>query len=676
VNDAASPATRSVAPLLAGSAGLVALLVVFESPTALAIVLTDGLAALAILAGAGLAGAAVLGRAGLLAESRPARFVYGAGLGVGALALMQLGLGLLGWLSRPGWIAAYAVLLALGLGPSVPGVIRTLRANRSMAWPDVERRQWLWAAVVPFLALALLVATAPPGVLWSAEGNGYDVREYHLAVPKAWLEAGRITFLPHNVYSNFPANAEMLYLTAMVLKGDPIAGIELAKMFNAMLAVLAVAAVWAAARPYGARAATVAGVLAGTCGWFVYLSGVAYVENAMLLFTALALGAWVRWWRATDRSMASRWALLAGVFAGLACGCKYTAVVLVAAPLGVAMLFRVRRGAVAALRDAFVFGLAGLVAFAPWLARNIANTRNPVFPLAASVIGYSPGVWDAASAARWQAGHQPPPAARSFLGRLDATWRGVLADRRTGPVVWLLLLAAVVLRLGFTWPFALILLMQWVAWAGLTHLVDRFAVPLLPVAFVLIAPALVDATPRRGTFVFVAVLAGAVLNLYAISALYYHHTRLPTTDSLTQRVPWFGRTDWFVQGEWPGTAHLGYINRELPSDARVLLVAEARTLYLQRSCDTATIFNEHPLAKAVRQIGDAAGVLAWLGEQGYTHVYVDWIEMNRLRQTYGFWPGLDELLLARLENAGLRRVEDFAVRAGGPVYATLYEGPQ
>ena len=41
-----------------------------------------------------------------------------------------------------------------------------------------------------------------------------------------------LSFLKDNVYSNFPENAEMLYLLAMVLKADPYQGIYLAKGLN------------------------------------------------------------------------------------------------------------------------------------------------------------------------------------------------------------------------------------------------------------------------------------------------------------------------------------------------------------------------------------------------------------------------------------------------------------
>ena len=64
--------------------------------------------------------------------------------------------------------------------------------------------------IVPPVAFVLLAAVLPPA--------DFDVREYHLQVPKEWLQAGRIEFLPHNVYGNMPLGAEMQALLAMVRK--------------------------------------------------------------------------------------------------------------------------------------------------------------------------------------------------------------------------------------------------------------------------------------------------------------------------------------------------------------------------------------------------------------------------------------------------------------------------
>ena len=70
--------------------------------------------------------------------------------------------------------------------------------------------RWLWPAV-PFAVLIVLGGMVPP---WE-----FDVREYHLQVPKEWFRAGRVDFMPHNVYGNMPLGAEMHALAAMAAAG-------------------------------------------------------------------------------------------------------------------------------------------------------------------------------------------------------------------------------------------------------------------------------------------------------------------------------------------------------------------------------------------------------------------------------------------------------------------------
>ena len=61
------------------------------------------------------------------------------------------------------------------------------------------------------------MAIAIGGALTPVE---FDVREYHLQVPKEFYQSGRISFLPHNVYGNMPLGSEMLPLAAMVATDD------------------------------------------------------------------------------------------------------------------------------------------------------------------------------------------------------------------------------------------------------------------------------------------------------------------------------------------------------------------------------------------------------------------------------------------------------------------------
>ena len=70
------------------------------------------------------------------------------------------------------------------------------------------------------------------------------------------------------------------------------------------------------------------------------------------------------------------------------------------------------------------------------------------------------------------------------------------------------------------------------------------------------------------------------------------------------------------------------------------------------------------------------GIIDWLRERGYTHVFVRWDEISRLRRSrYGFPEAITPSLFEQLEDAGLARVEDYAMGENRPIYATLYAVP-
>ena len=140
-----------------------------------------------------------------------------------------------------------------------------------------------------------------------------------------------------------------------------------------------------------------------------------------------------------------------------------------------------------------------------------------------------------------------------------------------------------------------------------------------------------------------------------------------------------GKTHWMSNGDWPEFGYLGRVNELLARDARVLIVAEARTLYLDAppsQYEYCVVFNRNPFAEAAAE-RDAAGVMNWLRERDYGYVLVSWTEMRRLRDSrYGFWPSLDEQLFADLNAAGLRVAEQFYFSKGdAKPFATLYEVP-
>lgn len=605
------------------------------------------------------------------------RLVPGAILGVGLLSLVVLGFGQLGILNRITLGACLAVMGVAGLLLAIRG-LQTLDTST----PRGTRWRWLWLAACPFLALTIAASALPPGMLWAEEGFGYDVLEYHLAVPKEFLAAGRISFLPHNTYSNFPLNAEMLWLGAMVLRGADIEAASLAGLVNVALAALFTAAAWWAARPFGARAGIVGGVLAATAPWLGYLAGIAYVEPGMLALGMAALGAAIRSWppagipagpqgdepAAVLPAMRVRWALLAGVLAGLCWGFKYTAGPLIVLPVGLLIVLAAGPGRQRLIAGAAYAG-ACLALFSPWMIRNQVNTGNPVFPLAWSVFGADPQAWDASLEERWDKAHGAEGSGAQGASPVALALARSFFEDRMGPAVVVLAFAgAIRKRDRFTLALLGLLAVQFAIWAGATHLFARFAAVMLLPLCILAARAAAPPFSRAAAVVAAVLAMGAAVNVYALGGLYYHHTRIGG-----EAIQAFDQTDLFVKGQLSGIEYLGAINA-LPEGSRVLLVGEARTFYLRRPCTYATVFNRHPLEAHARRESPGE-VLGWLARSGYTHVLVHWGEVDRLWRTYGFPEELDNAFFESLEQAGLRRAKDFTLDPGRAAYATIYEVP-
>lgn len=648
---------------------------VFSAAAAvLSIVLIDGGVAATILVAATGLGWLALRLIGLRGEAPRWQLLLSAGVGVGLLALLMLVLGSLGVLNRgvlTGLTALFAFSCLLDLIKLNREELRRMQSAAAAPVAEPTWPRWLWLAAAPFLALSLCAAACPPGYLWPAEGNGYDVLEYHFGAPKEYFVAGRVEFLPHNIYSNLPFNAEMLYLLSFVLRGSPIAGVFSAQMLNVLLGVLAVCGAWLAGREFGRLAGVVSGVATATCPFLTYLSGVAYVENGMLAMTALSLACAVRGVR-DGGPRATRWAAASGLLAGFACGFKYTAIPLVALPMLVVWLVAGRhRG-----KTGLVFVAGAAAAFAPWAIKNFVSTGNPVFPLARSVFHERAGIWTDEAAARWHEGHLPAPEERGAGPRARAIASRVLGNTMFGPILFVL--AAVGIAAGFadrrfhllSVGLTLAIVVSVGLWAATTHLVDRFAVGVIPFAAVLAAIAASSlGGPAAGRAVCVALVGGAGWNIYKTLAPF---RQARVFDALP-----FGAIDLMRNGQWPGMGHLPALGRAASGEGRVMMLGDARAFYVEGRSDYFVVFNRNPFAEAAgawRMDRTSASPAEWLRERGYTHLYVDWMEIRRLsRSRYGFWPGVAEMTPDGWREAGLVPVELFSFGQG--TYGTLFVVP-
>ncbi len=525
--------------------------------------------------------------------------------GTVVLGLATLIVGRIG-LPNP-WIVRAALLAAGAAG---------VYAAKPWRWPrgrlDAHSTMAL-AIVAPFVVLMLLGSMLP--------AIDFDVLEYHLQAPKEYYQAGRIAFLPHNVYTNMPFGVEMLHLLGMEVMADwwwgGLAGQLLVALFGLAAGVL----IASTATKLGSwKAGCLAAVVYLTTPWIYRLGVIAYVEGPLCGFQAALLWAYVRGRTEPEHAPARLWALI-GFLAGGATACKYTAVLPSVLPFGVLSVVDSWRGR--SWRPAAAYVLGWAVVMTPWMAKNVLDTGNPVYPLAYGVFGGRD--WTPAREVQWARAHGPRPVTGylfrynliEVLGRSD--WQSPLYAA-FAPLAFLNPRA----RRAAGWLGAYLAWM-FLSWWLLTHRLDRFWLPMLP-AFAVMAGLGADWSRSLAW----RVVRAGVLALAVATNLAYASTALAGLNE------WTGDLE-FLRADMPRrlNAPLAAIDAELPADAKVLLVGQAAVYHLRHPILYNTVFNPEIIETlaAGRTPEEFHRILRDLG---ITHVYVDWKEIRRHRDPAGY----------------------------------------
>ena len=569
-----------------------------------------------------------------------------AGLGLSAILTVTHLMGVLGVLTIRG-----AALVPVALGAAVIfGELLKLRGKR------IEPRvSWVWLAASPAIGVMLVAACSPPGWLWASEFGGYDVLSYHLELPKEWLATGRVWPLEHNVYSYLPSYMESAYLHVGVMMGAGERGLTsgdgsmlaAAQLLHAGIAVIAGMATASAAAELLRRTGNEgAGVLAPIAGglvvatpWSVVTGSMAYNEMAVLALFASAVVAAV-----AGELKPIRRGLIVGVLVGAACGCKPTALLFCAPACGLAMVWDRPRKAWAMLTLGACAG--GLAMLLPWLVRNWLAGGNPVFPQLSGVFGSAH--WSAEQVQRYRAGH-------SFEGGLleamrlfvlpdeSGPARGILHGQWAffGPMVLVACVVGLVVRRSHKVSalLALMLLMQLVAWLTLTHVQSRFLMPMLVPGAIAVAVGL-SCVPVRQLALTLGSIGVGVQSVVTMLIFSLQQADLGGPNVATLFGPGLYAN---APADTPDDmlASVAFLNDRLPEGSRVLVVGDAAVLYIETPYAYATTWDTSPMLEVIRAHEDPAQWTPALREMGFTHVYADLSELDRLALSGWSDPMLD-----------------------------------
>ena len=560
--------------------------------------------ALGALLGGTVAAAALIALGARL--RRLARFALSPGLqipvdlvlGAWALGIAVLAVGLVGLL-RP-WVM---VVIAVAVSA----------AGRWGAWRSVR-------SAAPALiggAVTLPVAVAPPFF--------YDALVYHLGLPWQALLEGGFRAHPESVFAAFPPLAQLIYSVPLAAGAERVpAMLHWASMVAAGVALRALARQLGAGR----RLADLAGLAVPLLPGLALVPGLPAAEGwtlaALVSATALVLG----------RQPAGQGWLIGGLL-GVAVAARLQGLPWALA-LGLIAVARRRRWSVFAGQ----MTLGTVVGSAPWWLKNLVLLGQPLAPLGWDRPGLETLWRDAGS-------HL------DLLGR-PAALLGLVGPALVSHLPYLLplLLAAGLAAAGgrratrWTLGLALFGLAAW----SVTGTLPRF---LAPSAALLVAVAAGGHTRLRRLAGWLAVGAtagiGLSLNLGQLAALDLGRA--------------FARPAAEVQAELVVHDPLPAFRAAaaLPHDSRALLVGEARGFSFPRRFVAPSQHDPSPLRELLGRDAPPAETCRALERAGFTHLVVNWRELDRLAPDYPVAPWADEegyrrwrLLLAALGPPVLR----------------------
>jgi hypothetical protein len=219
--------------------------------------------------------------------------------------------------------------------------------------------------MMTILACQYLEALAPP--------FQFDALTYHLSIPKAYLQAGHLIYLPNNIFWGMPQLVEMLYTLAMYMGGTeaaPILGwwiglLALIGLTGFTKSIFEQETAWVAA----------ASIMAGS-GLTTSLSS-GYVEWASILYGLSVLICLSRW--LVDEQISTLG--MAGILAGMAIGIKYTNGIILIGGTVVILTLQKSVSLKKTLTNILCFGGMATIVMLPWLIKNLLATSNPFYPV-------------------------------------------------------------------------------------------------------------------------------------------------------------------------------------------------------------------------------------------------------------------------------------------------------
>jgi hypothetical protein len=540
-------------------------------------------------------------------------FIFGAGVGLGILSCAIFILGATQILYPS---TVYLLLGISGIFSFFGWRVRPVGLNRTAP------KKLKHTAVDVFIGSLLLISLLLGLLLVLTPAIGNDVLTYHLGAPKLYLQHHGFYLIPGNLCSNYPLNAEMLYIIGLLLGGDTVAkGIH----FGMALLTLMGMVQFARHLVPGAIYISISLLVFYSIPSVFVNSHMAYVDLALTFYIFLSVYAFLNWFLRKQ----IQWLVICGVFTGFSAATKYSALLLpFMGCLGILYVSRRRENH---NRQAFqflgVYLFSVLVVGSPFYIKNWVLTGNPLYPFLYSILGGAG--WDMELSRQYDLFLNSLGMGRGLLDYLLLPWNVSFHAKMNSPVFDGILGPLFILTLPFAiWirntPAALKIAMAYCGitflfWIASVHQI-RYLIPIFPLLSIMVGYVL--KYYRRKNVLLFSVLLTIVAGGLGFNG--YHIFKDFQIISPVQVFTGRESRNAFLDRMIPSHGMFQYINTHLPENARIFFIYMKNPGYL---CDRAyysdSVMESHTMEKILSGATKPGQVYKHLKNRGSTHILYD-----------------------------------------------------
>jgi hypothetical protein len=483
-------------------------------------------------------------------------------LGLGLMAYFVYAIGLMGFLHRK-VILSLLLLLALFSFREIIFIIRKIKSYLCSLKPgQLTLSSKVFMLFIFFiLMLTLAGALAPP--------TGNDSLAYRLSHIQLFSKSHKVFYIPYTRESLWPYLVEMLFGLAIIVKSDIFA-----KLIAWSMGLIGVFSIYVFSRKFFSKKSAYISALVFllTPAIFTQMT-YTYTDIAIAVYCFMSLFALVNCFKYHD----IKWAALSGLYSGLFLSIKYISLITLPSIVFIFMYYFItdpkqRRFII---RSIFVFVIFTMFFFFSWYLRAYLIKGNPLYPFFARYFNFQG--WDRALDKSVGVGF-------SIFKFLQLPWNitmfpSVYGGEHLG-VMYLIFLPLSILSVKHNRNlfiiFAIFSVLFAMSWFFVVSASTRFLFPVLLPLSVIIGCGVADVFVRRGYFnnvvkgIFIAI---CIFNLGYLA--YYAADKVKVATGIESRQEYLQRTERsFGIGN--------YINKNLPEDAKILMIGEIRAYYMNR----------------------------------------------------------------------------------------------